>query len=98
MLPYCILLQDEAYALWKSQWRKLYEEESTSWKVIDEVCNTYYLVNLVDNDFVDGKAIYKILSKVLEYRDEVCAGSIEAPLSSMDIDPENESEPLESFN
>ena len=78
--------QDEAYGLWKTQWRNLYEEESTSWKVIDHVCRTYYLVNLVDNDFVDGNAIYEMLSKVIKYQDEIRAGLTEEPLSPMEVD------------
>ena len=71
------LFQEEAYALWKSQWRKLYEEGSRSWNVIDEMCNTFFLVNLVDNDFINGNAIYEVLSRVLGYQDETRADSIE---------------------
>ena len=72
--------------MWKSQWRKLYDEGSLSWNIIDEVCNTFYLVNLVDNDFVNGNAIYDVLSKVLKYQDEIRSGSVEAPQSPMDVD------------
>ena len=41
----------EAFALWTEQWAKLYETESLSRKIITDISDNYYLVNLVDNDF-----------------------------------------------
>lgn len=46
--------KEEAFALWKSKWQQLYEKESVSWTLIEEVHNTYYLVNVVDNDYIHG--------------------------------------------
>lgn len=88
--------KDEAYGLWKTQWRKLYAEGSQSWNVIDEVCRTYYLVNLVDNDFVKGDLIYEMLTKVLQLSDEIRSGVTESPASPMDVDmKEEQSQQLE---
>jgi methylenetetrahydrofolate reductase (NADPH) len=36
------------------QWKSLYAEGSTSAKVIQEIHDTYYLVTVVDNDFING--------------------------------------------
>ncbi len=47
-------MQDEAFQLWKSEWGSLYEKDSTSRKVIDQVASSYFLVSVVDNDFING--------------------------------------------
>jgi len=46
--------KDEAFALWHSQWAALYDEGTKSRQVIDELANTYLLVNIVDNNFISG--------------------------------------------
>lgn len=57
--------RDEAFALWKSQWASIYDENSKAKQLIDEICNTYYLVNVVDNDFVKGD-IFAIFDQVMQ--------------------------------
>lgn len=47
-------LQDEAFQLWTSEWGSLYEEGSKSRKVIENVASTYFLVSVVDNDYING--------------------------------------------
>lgn len=47
--------KDEAFALWREQWGKLYAEGSRSWNLLAAIADDYYLVNLVDN----GIKIYK---------------------------------------
>jgi len=56
--------KDEAFALWHSQWASLYEEDSVSRKVIDDIANTYYLVNIVDNNFIDSN-IFAIFEELI---------------------------------
>ncbi|MES1911386.1 MAG: hypothetical protein MHM6MM_003822 [Cercozoa sp. M6MM] len=46
--------RDEAFAIWRTHWQSIYPAESQSWRVIQHVHDTYYLVNIVDNDFVHG--------------------------------------------
>ncbi len=43
--------QDEAFELWLSQWATAYEEGSAARKVIEDIHGTFFLVNIVDNDF-----------------------------------------------
>jgi len=45
--------KDEAFEQWKD-WGNLYEEDSRSRHIIDNIYDSYFLVNLVDNDFVNG--------------------------------------------
>ena len=46
--------QDEAFGLWTSEWGALYEEGSRSRQIIEEIANTWFLVSVVDNDYVKG--------------------------------------------
>jgi len=46
--------KDEAFSLWLSEWACLYNDESKSAELIYDIHNTYYLVNVVDNNFVNG--------------------------------------------
>ena len=47
-------LQDEAFQLWETEWGKLYEPESESYKVLADIAATWFLVSVVDNDYVSG--------------------------------------------
>jgi len=49
-----IAWKDEAFALWASQWQSIYPEGSVAWKLIQSIMDTWYLVNVVDNDYVSG--------------------------------------------
>lgn len=62
------MLQDEAFALWHEQWGKLYDEGSTSRRIIDDIAKDYFLVNLVDNDFPQPSCLFTIVYKMLGNR------------------------------
>lgn len=57
--------KDEAFALWTSQWRQVYEPGSPSYILVGEIYETYFLVNLVDNDFVKGD-IFAVFDKLID--------------------------------
>jgi len=56
--------KDEAFALWMSQWGSLYPQHSPSWELIDDIANTFFLVNIVDNDFINGD-IFSIFDAII---------------------------------
>ncbi|EDO40835.1 predicted protein [Nematostella vectensis] len=58
--------KDEAFGLWKQQWGRLYPEGSRSRDIIDSIYDSYYLVNLVDNDYVGGNSLFDILDGVIK--------------------------------
>eukprot|EP00057_Strongylocentrotus_purpuratus_P008764 XP_011663238.1 PREDICTED: methylenetetrahydrofolate reductase [Strongylocentrotus purpuratus] len=58
--------KDEAFGLWLESWRTLYKEGSPSWHVIQFIHDTYFLVNLVDNDYVKGNVLFEIIERMLE--------------------------------
>merc|ERR1719150_1423153 len=55
----------EAFGLWTEQWGKLYEENSTSRRIITTITDTYLLVNLVDNDFPRGNCLFEVIEDML---------------------------------
>lgn len=58
--------KDEAFGLWTNHWGELYDEGSKSRQIIDYFHDTYYLVNLVDNEFVKENILFEVIEKMLE--------------------------------
>merc|ERR1719387_1938141 len=56
--------KDEAFALW-DEWSSIYEDGSTSKQLIEGIVETYYLVNIVDNDFVSGDLINTLIQNAV---------------------------------
>lgn len=46
--------KDEAFQIWTKVWAFLYPEADPSRNLLQEVEDTYYLVSLVDNDYIHG--------------------------------------------
>ncbi|KAH6568661.1 hypothetical protein BASA50_008814 [Batrachochytrium salamandrivorans] len=55
--------KDEAFELW-NQWSLLYEKDSTSNKLINNISCSWFLINIVDNNYKNRFAIYDILDQV----------------------------------
>merc|ERR1719428_2156823 len=58
--------KDEAFALW-DEWSSIYDEGSTSQQLIEGIVETYYLVNIVDNNFVSGDLINNLIQNSVTY-------------------------------
>ena len=59
---------EEAFALWK-QWESIYEKGSVSRQLIERVRKSYWLINIVDNDFTSETAetsLFNTLLKIVE--------------------------------
>jgi methylenetetrahydrofolate reductase (NADPH) len=50
-----MIWKDEAFRLWLDDWADLYAKDSESYKLIQRIYDEYYLVNVVENDYVAGK-------------------------------------------
>jgi methylenetetrahydrofolate reductase (NADPH) len=50
-----LIWAQEAFSLWNVVWRPLYEEGSVSRTLIETIHNSYFLVAVIDNDFVMNK-------------------------------------------
>jgi len=59
--------KDEAFALW-NVWGHLYEDKTHSRKLIETVVETYFLVNVVDNDYVNGD-IFAVFDQIARNKD-----------------------------
>lgn len=55
--------KDEAFSLWHA-WAVLYEKNSAARTLIESVQNSFYLFNIVDNDFINGD-IFKLFDEVI---------------------------------
>merc|ERR1719281_2065253 len=53
--------KDEAFLLW-GEWSSIYVEGSESRKLIESISDTYYLVNIVDDNFVCGDLLNNLIS------------------------------------
>lgn len=59
--------KDEAFALWRTMWQTIYEKNSEAWSLLQQVHDSYYLVNVVDNDYVNGD-IFAVFQKIMDGR------------------------------
>jgi len=60
-----IVWKDEAFGLWKNTWAMIYPEDSPSRKLLEEMIDSYYLVSMVDNNFVDGE-IFAVFDELIK--------------------------------
>lgn len=63
-------MQDEAFQLWTEDWANLYEKGSRSYKIIQDIVDHWYLVSVVENDYVSGD-LFKVLLGETSKDDEV---------------------------
>eukprot|EP00750_Incisomonas_marina_P005199 INCI1379.1.p1 GENE.INCI1379.1~~INCI1379.1.p1 ORF type:complete len:648 (-),score=93.04 INCI1379.1:1328-3271(-) len=59
--------KDEAFSLWLKNWAVIYEPDSRASALIHSVHDSYFLVSVVDNDFMHGN-IYSIFDAIEELR------------------------------
>jgi methylenetetrahydrofolate reductase (NADPH) len=59
-----VVWSKEAFQLWIEAWAVLYEDETESAGLIHEIHDTYYLVAIIDNDFIDSD-MYAIFRHVM---------------------------------
>lgn len=63
--------KNEAFELWMQQWAAAYEEESEAADLIAGIHATYFLVNVIDNDFASNEAdIFAVFEAALRLRKE----------------------------
>ncbi|XP_063602413.1 methylenetetrahydrofolate reductase (NADPH)-like [Penaeus indicus] len=60
--------RDEAFGLWEEQWGNLYPAESQSRQIISQITSTYYLINLVDNDYQKESCLWDVLEAMFAWR------------------------------
>jgi methylenetetrahydrofolate reductase (NADPH) len=63
-----ILQKDEAFNIWIERWGHLYEPNSQSRQILENVANSYLLVNLVDNDYVKENCIFELLDEMVKMK------------------------------
>ena len=59
--------KDEAFHIWLSEWGELYEEGSKSRNLLQRIHDTFYLVTVIDNDYVKGNlstTMHKVIDRI----------------------------------
>eukprot|EP00850_Spirogloea_muscicola_P007052 SM000034S12806 [mRNA] locus=s34:894582:899292:- [translate_table: standard] len=49
-----LVWKEEAFGVWQAEWGQLFPEDSPSKKLLTEIHDTFYLVSIVDNDYIRG--------------------------------------------
>lgn len=55
----------EAFSHWLDRWAVIYDKESKTYEYLKTIHDSYYLVNVVENDFIEGN-LSEILSKFID--------------------------------
>ncbi len=63
----------EAFQCWLSSWAPLYDDESKSSELIYDIHDKFYLVAIIDNDYVESN-LFTLLQEVMQYHSEVVSG------------------------
>jgi methylenetetrahydrofolate reductase (NADPH) len=66
-----LVWSEEAFSLWSAMWQNLYEIGSGSFDLIEEILDTYFLVAIIDNDYVSPSAGSQLWSAMLELSKEL---------------------------
>lgn len=54
-------MQDEAFSLWQTEWASLYDAGSTGHQIIQNIIDYWYLVSVVENDYINGD-LFRVFS------------------------------------
>jgi methylenetetrahydrofolate reductase (NADPH) len=58
--------KQEAFELWQAQWASAYGPDSSSYNIIQQIYSSYFLVNIVDNDYTSEKSdIFHIFTRII---------------------------------
>ena len=57
--------KEEAFALWRDVWAAAYDEDSDSHALLHGIASKYYLVNVVDNDFMNEGGLWEYIHAVM---------------------------------
>lgn len=55
--------REEAFCVWISDWGRIYDKNSDAFKYLEHIHNNFYLVNILENDFVAG-SLESVFEKV----------------------------------
>lgn len=76
--------KSEAFALWRSHWAAIYDEDAPAADVLHEMIETYFLVNVVDHDYIGGDifAVFEEALVILQARAAAGTGGVGARLAA----------------
>lgn len=51
---------EEAFSIWK-EWQRLYQKETATYKLLENIYQTYYLITVVSHNYMDENALWETL-------------------------------------
>lgn len=60
-----LVWKNEAFALWTSIWASIYDDESASNALIHHIHDTYFLVAVIDNDFLSKASVWSVFQEIV---------------------------------
>jgi len=60
-----LVWKNEAFQLWTSIWASIYDDESASNALIHSMHDSYFLVAIVDNDFLSAASIWTVFREII---------------------------------
>lgn len=54
---------EEAFSIWR-EWQRLYTKKSASYKLLDNIYDTYYLVTILSHDYMNNNSLWETLLDV----------------------------------
>merc|ERR1711988_406533 len=61
-----LVWKDEAFGLWISRWAGIYDDETKSSELLHKIHDTYFLVAIIDNDYVADKYIWECFDNIID--------------------------------
>lgn len=65
-----LIWKDEIFSQWLDPWAEVYGQGSESYKFLQHCQESFYLINIVDNDFINGD-LDKILDDFIKTNQEL---------------------------
>lgn len=65
-----LIWKDEAFSHWMDKWATIYDKDSKSHEYLQSVHDSYFLVNVVENDFINGN-LSEILCQFIDKNQEL---------------------------
>ena len=84
-----VVWSEEAFQLWTSAWAELYDDESESSALLYDIHDTYYLVAIIDHEYIDSDLYSVFTDAIIERRSRTQKkedGMCSSEESAVDID------------
>jgi methylenetetrahydrofolate reductase (NADPH) len=72
-----VVWSKEAFDLWTKAWAAIYDDDSESCSLLYDIHDTYYLVAVIDNDYIESN-LFGIFAELIQLKVEKCKEDLSA--------------------